>query len=69
MYVQAMDLTTLPLPKLHVIGHYERMSFRVTAVEVDAATGSLADGARGRIRINRNLTSQVWDGLVVCVAV
>ena len=69
MYVQAMDLPTLPLPKLHVIGHYERMSFRVTAVEVDAATGSHADGARGRILINRSLTSQVWDGLVVCVAI
>jgi hypothetical protein len=31
-----MDLTEKPLPKLHVMGHKERMSFRVIGVEIGA---------------------------------
>ena len=57
-----MDLTADPLPKLHVMGHKERMSFRVVKVEFDAPAGTMADGARGKIFLNRNLTSGVLDG-------
>ena len=39
-----MDLDSLPLPKLHVLGYAERMSFRVTKVEIEPPTGTTADG-------------------------
>ena len=64
-----LDLSVKPLPKLHVMGAQERMSYRVTKVEIDPPAGTKADGARGKLTIDRALTSEVLDGNTIFVAI
>jgi hypothetical protein len=64
-----LDLSVKPLPKLHVMGPQQRMSFRVTKVDIDPPAGTKADGARGKLTIDRALSSDVLDGNTIFVAI